>query len=147
MSLDMPGNAYNFRLDIGGEIVGVFTDVTPPAARVETIEYREGGGAPAVRVLPGRVSYAPVVLRWGFGLSPLLWDWMRASMIGRAEYRDIALIMMANDGETLTGRFNMFGCLPAAFAMSELSAMSQSVSIETLEIRYENLEREFGTEG
>lgn len=144
MPLDAPGNAYNFRLDIGGEIVGVFTDVTPPAARVETIEYREGGGGPAVRMLPGRVSYAPVVLKWGFGLSPVLWTWMQASMSGRAEYKDIALITLGNDGEVQTGRYNMFRCLPAAFAMSELSALSQSVAIETLEIRYENLERIFG---
>ncbi|WP_208348335.1 phage tail protein [Pseudaestuariivita rosea] len=141
MPLEMPGNAYNFRLDIGGEIVGVFTDVKPPSARVENIEYREGGGAPAVRVLPGRVIYEPVVLRWGFGLSPILWEWMSASMAGRAEYKDIALIMIANDGESQTGRFNMFRCLPTACSMSELSALSQSVAIENLEIHYENLER------
>ncbi|NSX55760.1 phage tail protein [Parasulfitobacter algicola] len=141
MPLEMPGNSYNFRLDIGGEVVGVFTDVTPPSARVESIEYREGGGAPAVRVLPGRVIYDPVVLRWGFGLSPVLWTWMTASMAGRAEYKDIALIMIGNDGEMQTGRYNMFRCLPTACSMSELSALSQSVSIESLEIRYENLER------
>ncbi len=143
MPLETPANAFNFRLDIAGQLVGVFTDVTPPAARVAAIEYREGGGGPAVRILPGRVSYTPVTLRWGFGLSPVLWEWMAAAMAGRAEYQDVALIMNGTNGDSQTGRFNMFRCLPTACSFSQLSALGQEVAIESMEIRYEGLERIF----
>lgn len=141
MPLDTPANAFNFRVDIGGQLVALFTEVTPPAFRIGTIEYREGGGGPAVRLLPGRVVYAPVVLRWGFGLSPVLWAWVAGAMAGRMEYQDIALIMLSTDGNTQTGRYNLFRCLPTACSVSQLSALSQEIAIESMEIRYEGLER------
>ena len=142
MTLKNPGPAYNFRLDIDGTLAGVFTHVTPPAMRVNTIEYREGGGAPASRVLPGRVVYEPCTLRWGLGLSDTLWTWLENVGKGQAEYKEIALIMMDSTGNTPTVRYEMRRSLPSAWYMSDLDATGHEFAIESLELRYEQLVRE-----
>lgn len=81
--------AYNFVLDIQGVGSGYFSEVTGPSVSIETIEYREGGGAPAVRKLPGQVRYGDVLLKWGMTESRDLWDWMDAGTKGVAERRDV----------------------------------------------------------
>jgi phage tail-like protein len=141
MALSAPANAFNFKIDIGDTLVGVFTSATVPSGRISMIQYREGGGASAVRVIPGRVHYEPLVLRWGFGLSSLLWDWMNATMAGQLEYKNVALLMFANDGTTQTGRYDLMRCLPSAFSACELSAMSNEVAVERMEICFEELRR------
>lgn len=142
MTAKNPGPAYNFRLDIDGNIVGVFTHVTPPAVRVNTIEYREGGGAPAARVLPARVVYEPCTLRWGLGLSDSLWDWLDRVAKGAADHLDVALIMMDATGNTPKVRYEMRRSLPSAWYMSDLDATGHEFAIESLELRYEHLVRE-----
>lgn len=141
MPLEAPANAFNFRLDVGGQLAGYFVEVKPPAVQHEVIEHREGGAGPAVRIVPGRVRYEPVELRWGFGVNDLLWTWMDAAMKGRAQYQDIAIIMIHTDGEMQTGRFNLFRCLPARWCVSRLAAMGQELAVESMEFRYEGLER------
>jgi phage tail-like protein len=144
MPTSLPGNAYNFRLDMDGRVIAVFTQVTPPAVRVNTIEYREGGGAPASLVLPGRVEYTPVVLRWGLGLSDELFDWLASVMAGRYIYRDLGLMTFDNTNNQggPTMRYNMIQCLPSAWYMSELNAAANDFAIESLELRYQELQRE-----
>ena len=142
MTVKNPGPAYNFRLDIAGDIVGVFSHVTPPAVRVQTIPHREGGGAPATRFLPGRVVYEPCTLRWGLGLSDSLWDWLDRVGKGAAEYRDVALIMMDTTGNRPTVRYEMRRSLPSAWYMSDLDATGHEFAIESLELHFEDLVRE-----
>ena len=120
---------------------GLFTEVTPPAVDIATIEYREGGGGPAARVLPGRVVYRPARLLWGLGLSQEMWTWLTEAMAGKPAYRDVAVISLDNEGTNPTARYEMRRCLPSAWSMSDLDASGHRFAIESMELRYEQLVR------
>ena len=133
--------AYNFVLDIQGVQLGYFAEVSGLSVSVETIEYREGGGAPAVRKLPGRVTYGDVTLKWGMSESRELWDWLMATTQGTFERRDISVIMLKPDGQQEQTRWNLFDTYPCDWRGARLDAMGDQVAIETLTLAVERLER------
>ncbi len=133
--------AYNFVLDIQGVGSGYFSEVTGPSVSIETIEYREGGGAPAVRKLPGQVRYGDVLLKWGMTESRDLWDWMDAGTKGVAERRNVSVILLKPDGQQEDTRWNLFGCWPRHWTGPDLIGTSNQVAIETLTLAIERLER------
>ncbi len=136
-----PNPAYNFRISFGGSPVGIFMKVTPPATRINLIEYREGGAPSASRLIPGRVVNLPCKLHWGHGLSNELYQWITDVGNGAAEYRDVALFMIGANFSTPTVRYEMRRALPAAWYMSDLDANGHDFAIESLELRYESLVR------
>lgn len=133
--------AYNFVLDLQGNQLGCFAEVSGLGVSVETIEYREGGGAPAVRKLPGRVSYGDVTLKWGLTESRELWDWLMATTAGNFERRDVSVILLKPDGQQEATRWNLFNTYPCDWRGAPLDALGNQVAIETLTLAVERLER------
>nr|WP_067286641.1 phage tail protein [Marinobacterium profundum] len=133
--------AYNFVVDIQGVGSGYFSEVSGLGVSVETIEYREGGGAPAVRKLPGRVSYDDVILKWGMSESRELWDWLMATTEGNFERRDASVVLLKPDGQQEDARWNLYNIYPSGWRGARLDAMGNQVAIETLTLVIERLER------
>lgn len=134
--------AYNFILDLGGGTVGYFSKVSGLNVDIETIDYREGGGAPAVRKLAGRVSYGNIELKWGLTESTELWDWLMTAAKGETNRKNISIILRDNDGKTEVTRWNLDNAWPCSWSGAELDAMSNEVAIETLCITHEGLSRD-----
>lgn len=133
--------AYNFVLDIQGVQLGCFAEVSGLMIAVETIEYREGGGAPAVRKLPGRLRVGDVTLKWGMTESRELWDWLMATAAGTFERRDVSVILLKPDGQQEETRWNLYNTYPSSWRGAPLDAMGNQVAIETLTLAVERLER------
>ncbi|HXH88964.1 MAG TPA: phage tail protein [Gaiellaceae bacterium] len=139
---DNPYANYNFVVELGGEEVGGFSEVDLPEATIETIEYREGGDKTAsARKLPGRVSYANVVLRRGLAGRTDLWDWFEATRNGSLQRRDVTITLL-DEARSPVQRWLLRNAWPAKFASPELNAHGNEVVIETLELAYEGLEIE-----
>jgi phage tail-like protein len=133
--------SYHFLLDIQGVQAAYFSDVSGLRVSVETIEYREGGGAPAVRKLPGRVRYGDITLKWGLSQSTELWDWLMATTRGDFTRRDVSVILLQPDGQSEATRWTLFNTFPSDWRGSRLDAMSDTVAIETLSLAVERVER------
>lgn len=132
---------YNFILDLGSGPVGYFTEVSGLGMEVEAIEYREGGGAPAVRKLTGRVRYSDVTLKWGLTESRELWDWMQTAVKGRAQRRHLSVILVEPNGQTELTRWNLSDAWPTKWHGAHLDAMGNDAAIETLSLAHEGIER------
>lgn len=132
---------YNFILDLGGGTVGYFTQVSGLSVDIETIDYREGGGAPAVRKLAGRVSYGNIELKWGLTESTEIWDWLKTAKEGKVSRKNISIILRDNDGTTEVTRWNLDSAWPCGWRGAELDAMGNEVAIETLYLAHEGLTR------
>lgn len=152
--------AYQFTLDIQGAPAAYFTEVAGLSVHVETIDYREGGGQPAVRKLPGRVSYGEITLKWGLTESKELWDWLMEVVNGNVQRKSVSIILhkpardsnrgSANGGkESSAGsggneeatRWNLMNAWPSSWRGAHLSGLSQEAAIETLTLVHEGLER------
>lgn len=133
--------AYNFKLDIQGVTAGYFTDVNGLNVKVEAIEYREGGGPPGVRRLPGRVSVGEVTLRYGLTKSTYLWDWLMTAVRGKVERRNVSIILVGTDGIKEVTRWNLTNVWVSEWRGAKLDALGQAAAIESITLVPETLER------
>lgn len=136
-----PYTSYHFAVDINGDIQGRFVECSPIEVDVEAIKYREAGRSQHVHVLPGRVEYADVTLRYGMTKSGQLWDWMQKSVNGTVERQNISIVMFGHDGNTEVLRWNLIDCWPRRWRGAALDAMSNEVAVESLVLVFERLER------
>ncbi|ANE56763.1 MULTISPECIES: phage tail protein [Methylomonas] len=133
---------YNFILDWGGQNGAYFTEIDGLSIDVETIDYREGGAAPAVRKLEGRVAYGNVILRWGVSDNKDVWNWLMQSMRGKADRREISIILLKPYGQSEEAtRWNLHNAWPCKWKGARLESLGQGVAIQTLEIAHEGLEQ------
>jgi phage tail-like protein len=133
--------AYNFKLDIQGVAAGYFTEVSGLNVKVEAIEYREGGAAPGVRRLPGRVSVGAVTLRYGLTSSTYLWDWLMTAVQGKVERKNVSIILVGTDGVTELTRWNLTNVWVSEWRGAMLDAIGQKAAIESVTLMPETLER------
>jgi phage tail-like protein len=133
--------SYNFVLDIQNVTVGYFTEVSGLSVSVEAISYREGGGAQAVRKLPGRVEYGDVTLKWGMSESTELWTWLMNVAAGNVERKEVSIILLKPDGQQENARWNLHNTWPRAWRGARLDALGHEVAYETLTLVHEGIER------
>lgn len=133
--------AYNFVLDIQGLRSGYFTEVSGLNIDIEVIPYREGGAAPAERKLPGRISYGPILCRWGMSQSTELWDWLQSIARGEIERKDISIILLKPDGMQEEMRWNCYSAWPCKWNASKLEAHRNDVAIDAMTFVHERMER------
>jgi phage tail-like protein len=137
-----PYRAYNFKLLINSVTSGHFTEVSGLGVQVERISYREAGNNSIVRAIPGRVTYPPVVLRYGLTSSAELWDWLMTAVKGEVNRRNASIVMLDAAGSTEVLRWNLLNAWPQEWLGAPLDAMSRELAIETLVLAHEGLERE-----
>ncbi|HYE99139.1 MAG TPA: phage tail protein [Planctomycetota bacterium] len=135
-----PYRAYNFKLDIGGDTAGHFTDVGGLGARVESIAYRQGGEHQVVHRLPGRVEYYDVVLRYGLTSSRTLWQWFQTGLRGAVQRKNVSIILLDNAGEREVMRWNLQGAWIKEWKAAALDAQGRELAVESLTLCYETLE-------
>jgi len=139
-----PYRAYNFKLLINSVTSGHFTEVGGLGVQVERISYREAGNNSIVRAIPGRVTYPPVVLRYGLTASAELWDWLLTAVNGSVNRRNVSIVMLDSTGATEVLRWNLLNAWPQEWLGAPLDAMSRELAIETLTLAHEGLNREAG---
>ena len=136
-----PYRAYNFKLQIQGIDEGHFTEVSGLAAKVQVIAYREGGGGPTVRRIPGRVEWGDVTLRYGLTSSPLLWQWFQTTLNGKVERKSVSIVMLEADASTAAMQWDLEGAWISEWRAAPLDALGREVAVETLTLVFESLER------
>jgi len=140
-----PYRAYNFKLLVNNVTNGHFTEVTGLGVQVERISYREAGNNSIVRAIPGRVSYPPVVLRYGLTNSAELWDWLMSAVEGRVSRRNVSVVLLDPSGAQEVLRWNLINAWPQEWLGAPLDAMSRELAIESLVLAHEGLQRESGS--
>ena len=139
---DNPYANFNFVVEIDGIEVGAFSEVDLPEATIEAIEYRDGSDlSSGARKLPGRVSYANVVLRRGISGRTDLWEWFKSTRAGNLQRRDAAIVLL-DEGRQPVQRWLLRDAWPARYAFSRLEGRGNEIVIETLELAYEGFELE-----
>ncbi|HEX6674945.1 MAG TPA: phage tail protein [Actinomycetes bacterium] len=135
-----PYTGFRFILEIDGIAQGSFSQVSGFGSRVEPIEYREGGDAPTVRKLPGRVTYPDITLRWGVTDDLQLYRWHRAAVDGHIERKNGSIVLLGDDGQEKV-RWNFFQAWPSVWDGPDFDATANAVALHTLTISCERVEQ------
>ena len=135
-----PYKNLRFLVEISGIVQGGFSECTGFGSNVEVIEYREGGEFPTVRKLPGKLSYPDITLKYGVTDSNELYDWHKTVLDGQIDRRNGSIIQLDDTGQKKV-RWNFFNAWPSKYDAPDFNAKGNDVSIDTLTISCERLER------
>lgn len=133
--------AYNFTLNIDNLNEAHFTECSGLGFKITPIPFRESGDAQIVRQLVGPVEYAEVTLKYGLTDSPLLWNWLMASLAGTPDRKHVSIIMQGPTGVGERLRWDLIDAWPCAWRGANLDALGRQIAIETLTLVYEGIKR------
>lgn len=138
-----PYRVYNFWLEIDGINRAGFRECSGLDSTQDPIEYREGNETLTVRKLPGLVKYSNISLKWGITDDAELWDWRKKAMDkgNDKELRKNISIVLADDTGEEKVRWNLSNAWPTKWTGPSFNATGNEVSIETLEIAHEGVEK------
>jgi phage tail-like protein len=135
---DQSTPAIWFELDIQGQSVGYFTEVTGLSAEVETLTYSEGGMNEFQHKLPTRVKYPNLVLKRGMTTKAELQKWFQKSHT-QAERTGIRLSMLDNAG-TRIRTWSFVNAFPVKWTGPNFNVSQSALAVEQIEIAHEGIE-------
>jgi phage tail-like protein len=134
-----PYSSFLFRVEIDGITQAHFRECSGLGSSVEVIENPEGGRG-QVSKLPGRVKYPNLVLKWGLTDSVELYEWHRSALHGTVQRRHGSIVQLDALGNE-KARWNFTDGWPTKWDGTSFNAAGSELSVETLEIAHEGLER------
>jgi phage tail-like protein len=135
-----PLRNFRFRLEIDGTEQAGFSEVSGLDATVDPIEYHEGIEPRQVRKSTGLTRYGNVTMKWGVTGSNELHDWHRQIVDGEIQRENVVIIVVDESGQD-RARFEIVEAWPCKYAIMDLKAKGNGVSIETLELCNEGITR------
>jgi phage tail-like protein len=133
-----PYKAFNFLVEIDGIAHAVFSEVTGLESETAVIEYR-AGGENVVRKLPGLTKFGNITLKRGITQDAELWNWRKSIVDGNIDRRNGSIVLL-DDNRSPVVRWNFHNAWVCKWEGPALSAKSNEVAIETMEIAHEGLE-------
>lgn len=137
-----PPVGFHFKVEILGLDRAVdddvrFTDVGGLSFEVGTEEVPEGGENRYIQRYPVRPKYPDLVLKRGLLKGSAVWDWIRDSIEAldiRPKNVDVKLL---NEKHEPLMTWHLVGAWPVKWAVSDLSASSNTIVVETLQLAYQ----------
>jgi phage tail-like protein len=134
--------AFQFLVEIDGVTNARFQEVGGLDATIDVTEYREGGDLLGSRKFPGQTKHSNLSLKRGYTTDATLYTWFEDVMTGRTETirRNISVVQIDMAGQEVF-RWNLFQAFPVKYTAPAYNAKGNDLSIETLEVAYERIER------
>jgi phage tail-like protein len=134
--------AFQFLVEIDGVSNARFQEVGGLDATIDTVEYREGGDILGTRKFPGQTKHSNLSLKRGYTDDTQIYKWFEDVMTGRTEKirRNISVIQIDMAGQEVL-RWNLFQAFPVKYTAPGFNAKGNDLSIETLEVAYERIEK------
>jgi phage tail-like protein len=138
-----PYMQFNFQLQIDGQDVGGFQEVTGLGTEVAITEYRHGNEKNNnVRKLTGLNKAADVTLKRGILGTDVLFSWMDGIRKGNpSDLRTVKVELLSED-RTPVMTWNLLRARPMKLNYGPLSAKGSDVAAEELVLSYETMELE-----
>ena len=134
-----PYRGFNFRVEIDNLSIGSFSEVSGLSSDGDSVDYREGTDVPlTVRKLMGLRKYSNITLKRGYTQNKELWDWYQNIVVGVADRRNGAIILM-NDERQDVLQWNFENGWPNKIEAPGFNAAGNEVAIETMELIIEGL--------
>ncbi|MCG6970889.1 MAG: phage tail protein [Gammaproteobacteria bacterium] len=140
-----PYSAFNFIVEIDGEEVAAFQEVSGLDSENTPIEYREGSDAMnTVRKLPGKETYPNLTLKRGMTGSMYLWEWRKEVRDGTGSYppvRDVVIQLQSETHENVY-KWKLTNAWCSKLTGPTLNATGNDIAVETMELAYDRIDNE-----
>lgn len=160
--------AWKFYVEILGVITAEFDECSGLGMEREVVKYKEGGTNDFEWVLPGHITYTNIVLKHGITYSRELWRWFRHGILDGQVFglgtvpggsmaikalrttagihlphgTNMSIILGTVDGRKAK-HWDVLGAVPVKWSGPDMTAGSDQIAIETLEIAHHGLDLSF----
>jgi len=136
-----PYQCFNFFVEIGGLLVGGFSEVTGLTIETELTPYREGGLNEYVHQLPGPTKYPTnLILKHGLTDIDTLWGWHQDVVSGNFKRRSGSIYVL--DRARLPAMWwNFTDAFPVKWIGPELRAESNTIAFESIELVHRGISK------
>ena len=78
---------YTFKIEIDGQVIAQFKEVSGLSAEVQVIEHRENNisGKEVIKKLPGQKKWGDIILKRGKTDNKVIWEWHKLVMEGKID--------------------------------------------------------------
>ena len=137
-----PYSNFNFLVEIDGITRAAFQEASGFDSSIDVVEHREGGENTTLRKLPAMTKYSNITLKWGTTDDRQLYDWHRQWVDGDpAAQRKNGSIILLDRQRQEKARWNFVRAWPAKWTGPSFNAEGNDLSIESLELAHEGLQR------
>jgi len=127
-----------FAIQIDQIVVALFSECSALTIETETLEYQEGGVNTYTHKLPTRTKYGNITLKRGLDESHELYDWYLKVVDGKANRRNLSIIMYDILGKAVR-RWDLMGAYPCKWTGPDLRVDTSAVAVETVELAHSGL--------
>ena len=134
--------AFQFLVEIDGITNARFQEISGLDATIDVVEYREGGDILGMRKFPGQTKHSNLSLKRGYTDDTQLYKWFEDVMTGRTENirKHLSVVQIDMAGQEVL-RWNLYQAFPIKYTAPSFNAKGNDMSIETLELAYERIEK------
>jgi len=138
-----PYSAFNFIVEIDGDQIAAFQEVSGLDSENTPIEYREGADPMnTVRKLPGMEKYMNLTLKRGVTGSTVLWDWRKEVRDGSTSFppvRNVSVVLQ-NEQHQEVLRWILTNAWCCKLMGPSLNGKGSEIAIETMELAYDRID-------
>lgn len=135
-----PYSQYNFEVQVDGNAVAGFSEVSGLNMQLDTVQYQEGGVNDHVHSLPGTMAHANLVLQRGMTENAEFWKWVQEVMSGKIKRKDVVIKLQENfQGDSVWG-WEFTDAYPTRWQGPDLVSHSDRVAFESIELTYKRFD-------
>jgi phage tail-like protein len=133
-----PVGELRFQVQIDDVVIGVFAECSGLQMEYDVFEYQEGGQLSFVHKLRGGVKYQNLVLKRGVTHEQALVTWFLDRSTDRDDRGNIIVNLIDDTGQQVRS-WAFASAFPVKWSGPSLSAKSNNIATETLEICHQGL--------
>lgn len=133
-----PYMAYNFAVEIGGVVLGGFSEVSGLSSEIDLESYEEGGLNGYVHKFPKHTTYPNLVLSRGLVNIDLFRIWYEATNQGLIQQLN-GTIMLLNNKRIPVMWWTFKNAYPVKWEGPQLNASSDEIAVEKIELVHQGI--------
>ncbi|QLE58020.1 phage tail protein [Nostoc sp. TCL26-01] len=133
-----PYMVYNFAVEIGGVVVGGFSEVSGLSSEIELESYQEGGLNDYIHKFPKHTTYPNLVLSRGLVNIDLFYIWYQATSQGLIQQLN-GTILLLNSQQIPVMWWTFKQAYPVKWEGPRLNANSDEIAVERIELVHQGI--------
>ncbi|NES84907.1 MAG: phage tail protein [Moorea sp. SIO2B7] len=131
---------YNFAVEIGGVVLGGFSEVSGLSSTIELESYQEGGLNSYVHKFPKHTTYPNLVLSRGLVNIDLFYMWYEATSQGLIQQLNGTIIVL-NSERIPVMWWTFKNAYPVKWEGPQFNASSDNIAVEKIELVHQGISK------
>jgi phage tail-like protein len=132
--------AYNFAVEVGGVVVGGFSEVSGLSSEIKLESYEEGGVNSFVHQFPKNTTYPNLVFTRGLVHTDLFFTWYQATSEGLIQQLN-GTILLLNSQRLPVLWWTFKKAYPVKWEGPSLKAQSDEIAVERIELVHQGISK------